>query len=302
MDSLFENIELISSKRTLLNSLITDNPCNDSKLASSYFFHGIKVNFYSSDKRFSAKVLRHLPEKWIVSNSFKSEENLNIFLVNNWNKDWDYEVNPNCLIERNKDYESAIQRDFLGLDYGERAVLSLTDLHADGIFNALRWLLPRRMLLEDTFLLHSSCVVDNGKAYFFLGQSGAGKSTVASLSGDRIVLGDDMNVMRFDGNKAYAKSGGLGGLSFSNTDFENEFEVAGFYWLEQSNQSKRTSISFSNGATKLLASLANVFWENMAVKQRENLLELALGVSSKVNFYQLEFIKDKEFWKHVTEK
>jgi hypothetical protein len=302
MESPFENIELINSKKKHLISLSTDNQWNESQFVSAFYFHGIKVCFYSSEKEFSSKILGYLPEKWIISNSSKSNENLNIYLMNNWNKDWDYEVNPDCLIDRTEDYETAIQRDFLGIDYGDHAILSLTDLHADGIFNSLRWLLPRRMLIDDTFLLHSSCVVDNGKAYFFLGQSGAGKSTVASLSEDRIVLGDDMNVMRFDGNKAYAKSGGLGGLSFSNTDFENEFEVAGFFWLEQSNQSKRTVISPSNGATKLLASLANVFWESMSENKRQDLLELALGVSSKVNFYQLEFIKNKEFWKHVTKR
>ncbi len=300
MENLFENTELINSKKNLLNLLEKTNIKQKSTFISAYLFHGIKVNFHSTDPAFTSKVLNFLPEEWTVSASFKSKNNLDIYLENNWNRDWDYEVNPNCLIQETGQFESAIQRDFLGLDYRDHAILSLTDLHADGIFNALRWLLPRRMLVMDTFLLHSSCVVDNGLAYFFLGASGAGKSTVASLSGQRIVLGDDMNVMRFDGEKVYAKSGGLGGLSFSNTDYVNEFEVAGFFWLKQSTQSSRTKVSASSGATKILASLANIFWELMPYKRREELLELSLQIASKSNFYQLEFKKDGEFWNYVT--
>ncbi|MFT6070228.1 MAG: hypothetical protein ACJAT2_001777 [Bacteriovoracaceae bacterium] len=302
MESLFENTELINSKKILLNSIVQNKTKKNASLIVSYLFHGIKINFYSADEEFSLKVLNFLPEKWIVSKSLEAKDNLDIYIENTWNNEWDYEVNPDCLIERCKIFESAIQRDFLGIDYGDHAFISLTDLHADGIFNALRWLLPRRMLSMDTFLLHSSCVVDNGKAYFFLGHSGAGKSTVASLSGDRIVLGDDMNVMRFDGEKAFAKSGGLGGLSFTNTDYENEFEVAGFYWLKQSSKSDRKKLSASNGATKILASLANIFWENMVDKRRGELLDLSLEIASKTNFYQLEFKKDEEFWNHVTEE
>lgn len=300
MEEDFENAELISLKKNLLNSLSIDKLKNEAQFIRAYLFHGIKLNFFSINEGFANKVLGHLPKNWILPNSTQEEKGLNIYLDTSWNNDWDYETNPNCLLNREGSFETAIQRDFLGIDYISKAVLCLTDTHADGIFNALRWLLPRRMLDDNTFLLHSSCVIDKDKAYFFLGHSGAGKSTVASLSGERIVLGDDMNVMRFDGEKAYAKAGGLGGLSFSNTDYEKEFEVAGFYWLEQSNKTKVSRLSASKGAIKILASLANIFWDNMKTDRRDELLDLALNISSKVRFSQLDFKKDKEFWNHVT--
>ena len=302
MERLFENQELISSKKNLLTQIKAFKRPEAKRPPSVYLFHGIQLAFYFENLSFAEKVLAHLPKSWARAEINQSLEVLNIYLFDNWDKSWDYEVNPDCLIENEPEFESAIQRDFVGIDYKVFALLSLTDLHADGIFNALRWLLPRRMLLKDTFLLHSSCVVHEGKAYFFLGHSGAGKSTIASLSGDRIILGDDMNVMRFDGKKAYARSGGLGGLSFTNTDFDNEFEVEGFFWLEQSKESKKTKMSPSQGATKLLASLANIFWESMPEKKREELLDLALNVSVETEFYHLEFTKDERFWKNVIEK
>ena len=39
--------------------------------------------------------------------------------------------------------------------------------------------------------------------YFFLGHSGAGKTTVTSLSGNRLILGDDMNLISLDNNKFF---------------------------------------------------------------------------------------------------
>jgi hypothetical protein len=49
----------------------------------------------------------------------------------------------------------------------------------------------------DACLVHSSGVIHAGAGYLFVGPSGAGKRTVAQLSGDHRVLNDEMNLVAF---------------------------------------------------------------------------------------------------------
>ena len=63
--------------------------------------------------------------------------------------------------------------------------------------NYLRFLVAHRLLALGGLLMHSACVVHRGWAYLFVGRSGAGKTTVASLALEAglTVLSDDMNAL-----------------------------------------------------------------------------------------------------------
>ncbi|MGB0035547.1 MAG: hypothetical protein WBP79_08750, partial [Candidatus Acidiferrales bacterium] len=54
--------------------------------------------------------------------------------------------------------------------------------HEYALDSLLRILLTMILLPRRGFLLHAATVVREGRAYVFMGRSGAGKSTVASLS------------------------------------------------------------------------------------------------------------------------
>lgn len=296
-DSGFQNSNLFQLKNELLNELYK-NFDSQPKVKNSigYHFHGINILFSSPDEKFLHQITSFLPKEWV---SESSEYDLEVSFLNQWGKDWDLEENPNCVIEQRENLEVALQRDFIGIDDGTRVLTCLESTHGDGIFNILRWLLPRRMIKKGSFLLHSSCVIDDGKAYFFLGHSGAGKSTMAKLGGERIVLGDDMNVLHLKNETLYARAGGLGGLNFVNTDYVKDYPVAGFYWLKQSNLNKRSQMDPSKGATKLLASFANVFWESLHENDRSVLMNLSIKVSELAPFFSFEFKKEEECWNHV---
>lgn len=67
-----------------------------------------------------------------------------------------------------------------------------------GVFeNFLRVLVAYRLLATGGALVHSAGVVEEGRAYLFLGPSGAGKTSVGRLarSAGRTVLSDDMNAV-----------------------------------------------------------------------------------------------------------
>ncbi|MBK25439.1 MAG: hypothetical protein CME70_15700 [Halobacteriovorax sp.] len=295
----FQNSGLLENKLNLLKKLELDfvkKTCSD--LVVSYRFHGFCLRFHG-DKNFVLQITSNLPQTWKLDTPLEGESFLDIYLTNNWGEDWDLEENPDCLIKKTELGETAIQRDFVGIDNVAKALVSLDEVQSDGIFNCLRWLLPRRLLSKGYFLLHSSCVVTNNKAQFFLGHSGAGKSTIATMAEDRMVLGDDMNIMRYENGEVYARAGGLGGLSFDSTDFSKEFPVSGFYWLNQSHIDSKEDLEVAAAVSKFMASLANIFWEYLDAKEREELLDLATKVVSSCPFYKLNFTKSKECWNNV---
>jgi len=68
--------------------------------------------------------------------------------------------------------------------------------------NVLRPLVARRLLASGGLLLHSAAVSVGGRGVVFAGQSGAGKSTIASLAlaAGHPVLSDDLNALVPDGD------------------------------------------------------------------------------------------------------
>ncbi|PCI08692.1 MAG: hypothetical protein COB73_06680, partial [Flavobacteriaceae bacterium] len=132
----------------------------------------------------------------------------------------------------------------------------------DGLYNGLRWLIPRLLIQNQEVILHSSCIVGkDGKAYFFLGPSGAGKSTITTFSKNRKVLGDDMNVLSFKRDILQAKPAFLGGMDFPDLGDQDIYDVGGFYWLNQANHTEVTSIPNSKKLSYLLSSYANLYWD-----------------------------------------
>src|SRR5437879_2603081 len=97
------------------------------------------------------------------------------------------------------------------------------EIRFDGVRNQyaldslLRVLLSWKLLGRRGFLLHAATVVRDGKAYIFTGRSGAGKSTVASLSPEGSVLTDEISLLRREHGvwRAYG------------TPFWGEFRAAG---------------------------------------------------------------------------
>ncbi len=79
-----------------------------------------------------------------------------------------------------------------------------------------------RLLHFDGFLLHSSCISYNGKAYVFTADSGTGKSTHTSLWKDYIdnvtTVNDDKPAVRLIDGKFYAMGTPWSGKTDQNTD------------------------------------------------------------------------------------
>jgi energy-coupling factor transporter ATP-binding protein EcfA2 len=156
-------------------------------------------------------------------------------------------------------------------------------------------LLSWKLLPETGFLLHAATVIRNGEAYVFFGRSGAGKSTVASLSPSGSVFTDEISLLkRVDGEwRAFG------------TPFWGEFRadgtncsapLAGMFRLLQSPENRVESL----GPAELVkALLPCVLFFSSRVDDHQRLLEILASTSREVSGYNLQFQKNRSFWEVI---
>jgi hypothetical protein len=190
--------------------------------------------------------------------------------------------------------ESAFACDF----DGARAVADVASARFTGVRHEfaldslLRMLLTWALLPGEGFLLHAATVTRDGKAYVFFGRSGAGKSTVASLSPAGSVLTDEISLLkRVDGEWRAVGTPFWG--EFRTDGANRSAPVAGIYRLLQS---PRDNIATLGPADLLKALLPCVLFFSTRVGDHDRLLEILTSVSREVAGYTLQFRKARTFW------
>jgi len=121
--------------------------------------------------------------------------------------------------------------------------------------NCFRVVVAYRLLELGGAVLHSSGVVDQGRAWIFFGHSGAGKTTVArrSLAAGRTVLSDDINALWMaDGQAVAARMPFAGELGHSN-ERAGPFPLGGLSRLEQASSTSWKATSPGRAVAALLA-------------------------------------------------
>jgi hypothetical protein len=181
---------------------------------------------------------------------------------------------------------------------GARVVADLSGAHFSGVRHEyaldslLRMFLSWALLPQDGFLLHAASVIRNGKAFVFAGRSGAGKSTVASLSPPGSALTDEISlVKRVDGEwRAFG------------TPFWGEFRadganisapLGGIFRLMQSPENR---IEPLRPAELLRSLLPCVLFFSSVLGDHHRLLQILAGASCEVPGYNLQFQRNRSFW------
>ena len=159
----------------------------------------------------------------------------------------------------------------------------------------LRVLLSVVLLSRRGFLLHAATVVRGGKAYVFMGRSGAGKSTVASLSSVGSVLTDEISLLRCTGGTWHAYG----------TPFWGEFRaegqnrcvpLGGICELIQAPLNRKEQMPARQA---LAALLGNTLFFAGSRQPREQLLGILLGLIGAVPVSRLEFQRNPSFWEVI---
>ncbi len=261
-------------------------------------YHGVSITFHVENLHKKNELETLAPASWLTPPKASA---LQVYWHNPatsflWNDD----PHADCEIVRDGSTEFAVQRDFAASLKNDRVILFSPYDNADGFFNAMRWLLPRLLLSKNTALLHSSCVVGRDrKARFFLGPSGAGKTTVTSLREERDVLGDDMNVFSFGPNGAHAELGLFGQAVKSPILPDAPIPVAALFFLKQSPHEGVRKMQGAEAARRFAASCANLFWPELGHEMAPAVFDLAMRVARTVPCFELEFNLSGGFWKYV---
>jgi hypothetical protein len=168
--------------------------------------------------------------------------------------------------------------------------------HEYGLDSLIRILLSVLLARQNGFLLHAASVLNNGRAYIFTGKSGAGKSTVATLSPRGSVLTDEISLLKFFDDAWHA----------FGTPFWGEFRaeganvhapIAGLYFLNQASENR---VERMNARESLRAILPNILFFSHERQTTESLLSLLSEFVSSTPCYRLFFRKDCSFWNVIT--
>lgn len=167
--------------------------------------------------------------------------------------------------------------------------------HEYALDSLLRILLTMVLLPQRGFLLHGATVVRDGRAYIFFGRSGAGKSTVASLSPEGSVLTDEISLLRYSNGSWQAHGTPFWG-EFRAAGINRLFPIAGLYLLKQANDDRAESLSLKEA---LRALLPCVLFFTAEKRAHETLLQTLMGLIEEIPCHRLHFRRHAEFWKVV---
>ncbi len=164
--------------------------------------------------------------------------------------------------------------------------------HEYALDSLIRILLTVALLPKQGFLLHAASIVRDGRAYIFMGRSGAGKSTVASLSPDGSVLTDEISLVRFVDGEWRAHGTPFWG-EFRAAGHNHHYPIAGIYCLTQDSQDKVAPL---RPKELLRAILPCVLFFSAEQKANEALLNILMQFVKELPCYRLHFRKGTAFW------
>jgi hypothetical protein len=145
-------------------------------------------------------------------------------------------------------------------------------------------------------LLHSAGVLRNGRGYIFPGQSGTGKSTIASLATPtETVLSDEMVVVRKGGDGYLVYS-----TPFYGTNPSAECNIAAplqAAFLPVKDWA--VYLKPARSAQALSKLLAGVLFFSQEPAMTRRLMDIGADIVAHVPFYEMHFRRDGSFWERI---
>ena len=156
----------------------------------------------------------------------------------------------------------------------------------------LRILFGYFVLQKGGLLIHGAGIARQNNGYIFLGPSGVGKSTVSRLSGNFILLNDDLTVILPDHD---------GTWKIFSTPFANPGQriqiisvpLRGMYLLEQSDMVRLEKLFLGKAISEIIANIPVITGNFFLADQ---VISTCLKLLQKIPIFKLSFMKDPSFW------
>jgi len=159
--------------------------------------------------------------------------------------------------------------------------------------NYLRWTIADLIIRRGGFVLHSSGLVRDERAYVFFGHSGAGKSTVAELSGDLPILSDDLVLLlREDGVYKACTTPFWGSFAQEAKELA-AYPIAGLFHLIQASEVRIEPIPPGLAAGMVLSCCPFV---SDPTRRSDLLMPIIEDFVRNLPTYELHFRRDPSFW------
>ena len=165
-------------------------------------------------------------------------------------------------------------------------------LSVDGF---LRVCFSLMLIRRGGLLLHAATVVSGGRAHAFTGPSGAGKTTVCRLSGERTVLTDETTIVRPNGRGFLADGNPFPG-ELDRHGPNAAFPLASVNLLVQDTATSATPLPRDEAVRTLLA---NTFLHARDSELGALAFAAACAVAERVPVRRLRFARDPSLWEAV---
>ena len=163
------------------------------------------------------------------------------------------------------------------IDYFLRVVFSVLGFQAGG------------------FLFHGAGIIHNEGVHVFFGYSGSGKSTIAKLSIDKVILSDDLVLIMPKDGELYVHS-----TPFWNVQDDNSPPVmdklVGLYRLVKDRYVLLEHLTGGEAIAEMIASIPVV---TLASNYASRLITCCSTILSAVPCYRLHFKQDDSFWEVI---
>lgn len=229
-----------------------------------------------------------------LDHSFVCQPDLTIFLEDGYGTPFvDYEVHifkeGNQISFERADYSIQVDDDY------KQATVAVHDELA--LKHALMNLYSSFIVHHNWgLLLHSSCVIEEGRAHIFMGHSGAGKSTAAKLSYPRKLLSDEATILKITEESIMVFNSPFRS-ELQSTDHQENCPLASIQLLEQSRSNKRLKLKKSEA---LLQMTDKVFFWSYRAEEPAKIFRLLKLVVNAIPVYELHFQKNNTFWELIS--
>ena len=149
---------------------------------------------------------------------------------------------------------------------------------------------------EGGFLLHSASALRNGRAHFFFGQSGAGKSTILRMAPpDVTLLTDEVSYLRRAGEKFVAHGTPFTG-DLDRPGDNVSAPVSALYNLVQGRENRIEPMPSAEAAHALLVSILFFADDPELVEQ---IFHSACELVARIPVHRLTFLPDARVWELI---
>jgi hypothetical protein len=178
-----------------------------------------------------------------------------------------------------------------------RAWLQLSSLQPlEDVDYFLRLVYALLAFRADGFLFHAAGIVRRGRGYLFFGHSGSGKTTVAQLSPEYLVLNDDLVLLMPEEQRWMVHATPFSNLSQARPTSPQNAPLAAMFRLVQDQELYLEEMGPGQALAELVANVP-VIPADLVCSQK--LLELGQRLLRSVPVYRLHFLPDASFWNVV---